>query len=182
MTTRIYVGNLPYSFADADLQRVFQPFGGVKFAQVIIDRATGQSRGFGFVEMESPEAMQAAVQGLNGADCEGRALRVNEAREREMSGGPRGPRPAGGFGGAPRPGGFGGAPRPAGGFGGPPPAFGGGGGGGSAGGGGGGGGPGRGGPGGRGQRGYEKKRDNRFDKRDKFSRDDVRRGNRYENE
>jgi RNA recognition motif-containing protein len=174
MTNRIYVGNLPYSFADADLQRVFAPYGAVKFSQVIIDRMTGQSRGFGFVEMGTPEETKAAIAGLDGADCEGRPLRVNEAREKEAMGGPRPPRPAGGFG-PPRP--------PGGGFGGPRPGFGGGGPpGGGPGGFGGSGGRG-GGPGGRGRGAPPRKRDDRFDKRDKFNRDDRSgRGGRFDDE
>lgn len=110
--TRIYVGNLPYSYGDRDLQQLFQPFGEVKFARVMLDRETGKSRGFGFVEMDSPESMTKAITSLDGQRCENQNLRVNEARERPApgSGGdggggggmrrPNGPRPVGG--GAPR--------------------------------------------------------------------------------
>lgn len=92
MAKKIYVGNLPYSFTSVELEKLFSPFGAVRSAEVINDRNTGQSRGFGFVEMESDEAMQAAIDKLNGSDCEGRPLRVNEARERT-------PRPSGSYGG-----------------------------------------------------------------------------------
>lgn len=118
MASKLYVGNLPYSFTNDDLKQLFAPFGPVKSADVVIDRMTGRSRGFGFVEMGTPEATQAAVQGLNETEVGGRALTVNEARERGAGGppsgstSPRGPRPArpGGLGGPG--GGFGGAPRP----------------------------------------------------------------------
>lgn len=101
MAYRAYVGNIPFTFAKADLEQLFQPFGVVKHTDVILDRETGRSRGFGFVEMETAEQLAAAIQGLNGSLVNGRPLTVNEARERERTGGP--PRGPGGF--APRPGG-----------------------------------------------------------------------------
>jgi cold-inducible RNA-binding protein len=98
MGRRIYVGNLPWSTTSSELQNMFAEHGGVKNAEVISDRETGRSRGFGFVEMESDEAMNAAINAMNGKDMGGRALTVNEARERT-------PRPSGGGGGR---GGYGG--------------------------------------------------------------------------
>lgn len=98
MTSRIYVGNLPYSFTSDDLQQLFSPHGSVVAAEVMMDRDTGRSRGFGFVTMGDAAAAGAAIQALDGHDVNGRALRVNEARERTerpAGGGPRG----GGFGG-----------------------------------------------------------------------------------
>lgn len=78
----IYVGNLPYSTTDNELQAVFAEYGAVDSAKVIIDRATGRSRGFGFVEMADDGEAQAAIEGLNNKDMDGRALNVNEARPR----------------------------------------------------------------------------------------------------
>jgi cold-inducible RNA-binding protein len=101
---KLYVGNLSYEVTDTDLQNLFQPHGTVQSAQVIMDRDSGRSKGFGFVEMESDEQAQAAITALNGQDSNGRALTVNEARPREeRSGGQRqssGGR--GGFGGSRR--------------------------------------------------------------------------------
>ncbi len=82
MAKRIYVGNLPWATTSSDLQELFEQHGAVVAAEVITERATGRSRGFGFVEMESDEAMHAAIEALNGQDMDGRALVVNEARER----------------------------------------------------------------------------------------------------
>lgn len=79
----IYVGNLSYRMSDSDLEAVFAKFGGVKSAKVIMDRETGRSKGFGFVEMETSIAGNEAIEALNGNDCEGRSLRVNEAKPRE---------------------------------------------------------------------------------------------------
>ena len=139
----IYVGNLPYSATDADLQQLFSQHGQVVRAQVLIDRETGRSRGFGFVEMANPEEGKAAIAALNGQDMGGRALRINEAQPREAGAG------RGGFGGN-RGGGFGGGGG----------GYGGGGGGGYGGGGGGGGGGGYRGKGGdRGDRGDRGGRD-----------------------
>jgi hypothetical protein len=94
----LYVGNLPYTATDSDLQRMFEAHGAVQSAQVVVDRDTGRSKGFGFVEMDSGEAAQAAISALNGQDLGGRSLTVNEARPREeRSGGGGGGR--GGYGG-----------------------------------------------------------------------------------
>jgi len=76
----IYVGNLPYSFADSDLEEAFAPHGTVSRAQVILDRQTRRSRGFGFVEMADESEGKAAIEALNGAEINGRTLVVNEAR------------------------------------------------------------------------------------------------------
>jgi len=100
---KLYVGNLPYTVSDSDLQRLFEPHGAVQSAQVVVDRDTGRSKGFGFVEMETGEAAQAAISALNGQDFNGRSLTVNEARPREERGGGRG-----GYGGGGRRGGGGG--------------------------------------------------------------------------
>ena len=90
MGKTLYVGNLSYAVSDSDLQALFEPLGTVQSAQVITDRATGQSKGFGFVEMGSGEEAQAAIAALNGQEVSGRALTVNEARPREERGGNRG--------------------------------------------------------------------------------------------
>lgn len=127
MGTRLYVGNLPYSVSDGELQEMFAAHGSVRSAQVVMDRESGRSKGYGFVEMGSDEEAQAAINGLNGKAMNGRALTVNEARPRE-------PRPGGGGG----RGGYGGGGR--GGYGGGGGGYGGGGGGYGGGGGGGGGG------------------------------------------
>ena len=87
MSINIYVGNLPYRMSDQDLSDLFGEFGGVDSAKIIIDRETGRSRGFGFVEMTSNEEGQNAIQELDGAEYEGRALKVNEAKPRENRGG-----------------------------------------------------------------------------------------------
>jgi RNA recognition motif-containing protein len=78
----IYVGNLPYNTTDNELQAAFSEYGSVDSAKVIIDRATGRSRGFGFVEMSDDSEAQAAIEGLNNKDFDGRTLNVNEARPR----------------------------------------------------------------------------------------------------
>ncbi|MCZ6783902.1 MAG: RNA-binding protein [Proteobacteria bacterium] len=83
---KIYVGNLPWSATEADLQSLFQTFGSVHSSAVITDRETGRSRGFGFVEMDEQDA-EKAINELNGRDFGGRALRVNEAQERQRGGG-----------------------------------------------------------------------------------------------
>jgi RNA recognition motif-containing protein len=93
MANKVYVGNLPFSFTAQDLEKLFGAFGAVRSAEVILDRVTGRSRGFGFVEMETPQAIQEAIAGLNEKDVQGRSLTVNEARERT-------PRGAGGGGGS----------------------------------------------------------------------------------
>ena len=107
MGTRIYVGNLDYGVGDSDLEKMFAPHGTVQSAQVVMDRDTGRSKGFGFVEMGSDEEAQAAIAALNGKEIEGRTITVNEARPRE--GGSRGGGGGGGgFGGGGRRGGGGG--------------------------------------------------------------------------
>jgi cold-inducible RNA-binding protein len=83
---KLYVGNLAYGMTDNDLQNLFEPHGAVQSAQVIMDRETGRSKGFGFVEMGSGEEAQAAVAALNGQEISGRALTVNEAKPREDRG------------------------------------------------------------------------------------------------
>ena len=82
MSTNIYVGNLSFSTGSSDLETLFAQHGPVTKAAVISDRDTGRSRGFGFVEMESAEAAQKAIDSLDGADFEGRTLKVNIAQER----------------------------------------------------------------------------------------------------
>jgi RNA recognition motif-containing protein len=91
----IYVGNLPYSVGDDELRSAFEEYGSVDSARVIMDRDSGRSKGFGFVEMGNDSEATAAIEGLNGQDLEGRALTVNEARPRAD----RGPRRGGGGGG-----------------------------------------------------------------------------------
>lgn len=83
MGKKLYVGNLSYNVTSADLQQLFTPHGTVQSAQVIEDRDTGRSKGFGFVEMSSDEEASRAVGALNGQDHDGRALTVNEAKPRE---------------------------------------------------------------------------------------------------
>ena len=83
MGRKLYCGNLPYNISSADLEQLFAPFGSVESAQVISDRDTGRSKGFGFVEMATDAEAQAAINGLNETEHDGRALTVNEARPRE---------------------------------------------------------------------------------------------------
>lgn len=87
MAKKLYVGNLSYGTTDSDLQGMFEEFGSVQSAQVIMDRESGRSKGFGFVEMRSDQEAQAAINALNGKDMDGRALTVNEAKPREDRGG-----------------------------------------------------------------------------------------------
>ena len=87
MSTKIYVGNLPYSVNDDILQSNFAEFGGVSSAKVMMDRETGRSKGFGFVEMANAEVAQAAITALHGMSVDGRSIVVNLARPREASGG-----------------------------------------------------------------------------------------------
>jgi RNA recognition motif-containing protein len=87
MGKKLYVGNLAYSMSDSSLEQLFAAHGSVQSAQVIMDRDTGRSKGFGFVEMGSDQEAQAAIQALNGKEIEGRALTVNEARPKEGGGG-----------------------------------------------------------------------------------------------
>jgi RNA recognition motif-containing protein len=103
MSSKIYVGGLPYATTDAQLQEIFSAHGTVESARVITDKFTGRSRGFGFVEMASQEEAQKAIQALNGTDLDGRNLTVNEARPQEKR--------SGGFGGGERRGGGGGRNR-----------------------------------------------------------------------
>ena len=101
MGNKLYVGNLPYSFRDQDLEQTFSQFGSVGSAKVMMERDTGRSKGFGFVEMGSDAEAQSAIQGVHGQSFGGRDLVVNEARPMEA----RPPRSGGGFGGG---GGYGG--------------------------------------------------------------------------
>jgi RNA recognition motif-containing protein len=109
MGRKLYVGNLAYGVTSSDLQTMFEAFGTVQSAQVIMDRDTGRSKGFGFVEMGSDAEAQAAIAGLNGKEADGRALTVNEARPKEggSGGGRGGSGGRGGYGGGGR-GGYGG--------------------------------------------------------------------------
>ena len=158
MGNKLYVGNLAYSVRDDELQQAFGQFGTVTSAKVMMDRETGRSKGFGFVEMGSDAEAQAAINGLNGQALEGRAIVVNEARPREERPGGYGGRGGGGGGGyGGGGGGYGGGGRSGGGgYGGGGGGYGGGGGGGRSGGGGGGygGGSRSGGGGGGGRGGY----------------------------
>lgn len=97
MGKKLYVGNLTFSITDADLEDLFAPFGEVRSAQVVVDRQTGRSRGFGFVEMGSDAEAVAAIEALHDQDNGGRRLTVNEAKPREDRGG--GGRGGGGGGG-----------------------------------------------------------------------------------
>ena len=101
MGRKLYVGNLSYNVTDSELTKMFEAHGTVESAQVIMDRDTGRSKGFGFVEMGSDQEANAAIQAMNGKEVDNRALTVNEAKPREDRGGSRG----GGGGGR---GGFGG--------------------------------------------------------------------------
>ena len=83
----LYVGGLPFSFNQADLERLFTPLGQVASAQVIMDRDTGRSRGFGFVEMPNDDEARAAIEQLDGSEAGGRRITVNEARPRSSGGG-----------------------------------------------------------------------------------------------
>ncbi len=94
MGNKLYVGNLPYSVRDSDLEQSFGQFGAVTSAKVMMERDTGRSKGFGFVEMGSDAEALAAIEGMNGAPLGGRSLVVNEARPME----PRPPRTGGGGG------------------------------------------------------------------------------------
>jgi cold-inducible RNA-binding protein len=102
MGKKIYVGNLPYTVTDAALADVFATHGTVESAQVIMERDTGRSKGFGFVEMATEEEAQGAIAALNGQEMDGRALTVNEARPKED----RGPSRGGSYGGSGGRGGF----------------------------------------------------------------------------
>jgi RNA recognition motif-containing protein len=106
MGNKLYVGNLPYTVRDEDLQQAFSAYGNVNSAKVMMERDTGRSKGFGFVEMGSDAEAQSAIEGMNGQSLGGRSLVVNEARPMEARpprtggfGGPRGGGGGGGFGG-----------------------------------------------------------------------------------
>lgn len=86
MGRKLYVGNLGYGVSDSDLSKMFEAHGTVESAQVIMDRETGRSKGFGFVEMKSDQEATAAIAALNGQDAGGRALTVNEAKPRTEGG------------------------------------------------------------------------------------------------
>lgn len=86
MGKKLYVGNLTYGVTDSDLSKMFEAHGTVESAQVIMDRDTGRSKGFGFVEMKTDQEAQAAITALNGKDSEGRALTVNEAKPKTEAG------------------------------------------------------------------------------------------------
>jgi len=86
VANKLYVGNLSYEVTDSDLQNLFVPHGAVQSAQVIMDRDTGRSKGFGFVEMDNNDQAQAAITALNGHEINGRTLTVNEARPRQERG------------------------------------------------------------------------------------------------
>ena len=102
MGKKLYVGNLSYGVSNSDLEQQFGAHGAVQSAQIIIDRDTGRSKGFGFVEMGSDQEAQAAISALNGKEMDGRAITVNEARPQTGGGG------GGGFGGGAKRGGGGG--------------------------------------------------------------------------
>ena len=103
MSKKLYVGNLTYNVTESDLEALFTPYGSVQSAQVIVDRDTNRSKGFAFVEMGTEAEAQAAIEGLNGRDHDGRNLTVNEAKPREArtggGGGYGGGRSSGGYGG-----------------------------------------------------------------------------------
>ena len=114
MGNKLYVGNLPYSVRDGDLEQAFSAFGAVSSAKVMMERDTGRSKGFGFVEMGSDAEAQAAIEGMNGQSLGGRNVVVNEARPMEARpprtggfGGPRGGGGGGGYGAGRREGGGG---------------------------------------------------------------------------
>jgi RNA recognition motif-containing protein len=86
---KLYVGNLPFSTTEADLRELFEQHGALQSVNVIVDRETGRSRGFGFVEFEDASGAEKAQQALDGKDFGGRSLRVNEAHERGGAGGAR---------------------------------------------------------------------------------------------
>ena len=99
MGKKLYVGNLSYSVSSSDLEQLFAQYGQVQSAQVIADRMTGRSKGFGFVEMSNDQEAQAAISAMNGQQHDGRALTVNEARPREERPGGGGGGGRGGYGG-----------------------------------------------------------------------------------
>jgi RNA recognition motif-containing protein len=111
LSKKLYVGNLTYNVNESDLEALFTPYGSVQSAQVIVDRDTNRSKGFAFVEMGTEAEAQAAIEGLNGRDHDGRNLTVNEAKPREArtgGGGGYGGGGGGGYGGGGGGGGYGG--------------------------------------------------------------------------
>lgn len=122
MGNKLYVGNLPYSYRDSDMEQAFSQFGTVSSAKVMMERDTGRSKGFGFVEMGSDDEAQAAINGMNGQPLGGRNVVVNEARPMEprpprsggggYGGGGYGGGGGGGYGGGRREGGYGGGGAP----------------------------------------------------------------------
>jgi RNA recognition motif-containing protein len=114
LSKKLYVGNLSYSVSSSELEQMFAAYGTVQSAQVITDRDSGRSKGFGFVEMSNDEEAQAAIRALNGQENQGRPLTVNEAKPREDrgggggGGGRGGRRGGGGYGGGGGGGGYGG--------------------------------------------------------------------------
>lgn len=110
----IFVGSLPFSLQEAELQGVFEEYGEVTSCKIITDKFSGRSKGFGFIEMSDDEAAKKAIEELNGAEIGGRAIVVNEAEEKK----PGERRGGGGFGGGERRGGFGGGDSRGGGYGG----------------------------------------------------------------
>jgi RNA recognition motif-containing protein len=116
LSKKLYVGNLTYNVNESDLEALFAPFGTVQSAQIIVDRDTNRSKGFGFVEMDTEAQAQAAIQGLHERDYDGRNLTVNEAKPREpRSGGGGGGYGGGGGGRSGGGGGYGGGGRSGGG-------------------------------------------------------------------
>jgi cold-inducible RNA-binding protein len=103
MATKLYIGNLPFKVREEDLQALFQQAGTVESVSIIRDKFSGQSRGFGFIEMDSPESAQKAIEMFNGHSLENRQITVNEARPQT----PRPPRAGGGGGGGGGRGGYG---------------------------------------------------------------------------
>lgn len=110
MNKKLYVGSLPYSVTEDQLREMFAPFGSIESCRIITDKFSGQSKGFGFVEMATEEDSQKAIEGVNGREMNGRTLVVNEARpeEKRSFGGGGGGGGRGGFGGGGGRGGFGG--------------------------------------------------------------------------
>jgi len=90
VSKKLYVGNVPFSASDASLAEIFAPYGSVQSAKIIVDRDNGRSKGFGFVEMSTDEEASNAIQSLDGADVDGREIRVNEARPKTDNGGYKG--------------------------------------------------------------------------------------------
>ncbi|MBP9842198.1 MAG: RNA-binding protein [Simkaniaceae bacterium] len=90
MAKKLFVGNLPHAVTDSQLKTIFEEHGAVASARVIMDRDSGRSKGFGFVEYDDDNAAQSAIRAMNGKEVDGRPLTVNEARPRENTGAPRG--------------------------------------------------------------------------------------------